>query len=70
MKNIEISQFQDGAFKVLTDKVAEENILHLVINSKISFDVIITPGDIKEFVFGNLFSEGFVKNKSEILIIK
>jgi FdhD protein len=70
MKKLDISRFQDGSLEPFTDQVAEENILHLVMNSKVSFDVIITPGDIKEFVFGNLYSEGFINDKSEVVSYK
>jgi FdhD protein len=51
----------------LNDKVAEERILHLSINSEVSFDVMITPGSIKEFVYGNLYSEGFIRSLNELL---
>jgi FdhD protein len=41
-----------------------------VINSEVSFDVIISPGDIKEFVFGNLFAENFIQTKDDVLAYK
>ena len=66
MKIIEITQFKDGLMRTLKDTVAEESILHLVINSKITFDVIISPSDIKEFVIGNLYSERFIENVGEV----
>ena len=47
--------------------MAEECVLHLDINSEVSFDVIFSPEDIKDFVYGNLYTEGFIKNKDEIL---
>jgi FdhD protein len=70
MKTVKIVQFKTGKLAEITDMVAEEYLLHLLINSEVSFDVIITPSDIKEFVYGNLFSEGFIKQKDEILTYK
>ena len=66
MKKLDIYQFRDGELLPFEDLVAEEAILHLEINSDTSFDVMITPNDIKEFVYGNLYSEGFIRDKSEI----
>ena len=70
MKTIAISQFKNGSIKSIEDNVAEENILHLVINSEVSFDVIISPSDIKEFVYGNLYTEGFISDKEDVLAYK
>ena len=67
MKKIEIIQFKHNSLSTKEDLVAEECILHLDINSEVSFDVIFTPEDIKDFVYGNLFTEGFIKDKEEIL---
>lgn len=70
MKKISISQFKNGSIKHIEDNIAEENVLHLVINSEVSFDVIISPNDIKEFVYGNLFTEGFISEKADVLTYK
>jgi FdhD protein len=70
MKTVKISQFRTGKLAETTDLVAEEYILHLSINTEISFDVIVTPSDIKEFVYGNLYSEGFIKQKDDIISYK
>jgi FdhD protein len=66
MKKIRINQFKNGKMSELQDNIAEENILHLEINSDVSFDVVISPDDIMEFVYGNLFSEGFIQDKGEV----
>lgn len=66
MKKISIHQFKDGNINEINDFIAEEKILHLVINSDVSFDVVISPVDIKEFVYGNLYSEGFIREKNEV----
>jgi len=70
MKKHSIKQYKDGKLISMEDTIAQENILHLVINSDISFDVIISPNDIKDFVYGNLFTEGFIHEKSEVTSYK
>ena len=67
MKKVSITQFKNGSFNIIDDNVAEEKILHLEINSEINFDVIITPEDIEPFVYGNLYSEGFIKSPKDVL---
>lgn len=66
MKDTKIAQYKDG-LKSLDFKIAEEAILHVEIND-ISFDAIITPLEIKEFVYGNLLSEGFIKKVGDIKV--
>jgi len=65
MKTVEVSEYRDGMQKK-SFKIAEEAVLHVEIND-MSFDVIISPHEIREFVYGNLLSEGFIKKESEIL---
>lgn len=67
MKKKQIVQFKDDEFHNIDDLVAEECILHLDINSEVSFDVIFTPDNIKNFVYGNLFTEGFISSIDEVL---
>lgn len=67
MKKIEIVQFKDQIMNNIEDTVAEECILNLKINSEISFDVIVSPEMIKEFVYGNLYTEGFIRAKEDIV---
>ncbi len=64
MKNVDIIEFKDGLHPD-TLKIAEEAILHVEIN-EMSYDVIISPFEIKEFVYGNLLSEGFIKNIEDV----
>ena len=66
MKKLDIIQYKNDSLHPIKDMVAEERILHVEINSEVTFDVIITPEDIKEFVYGNLFNEGFIKSIDEI----
>jgi FdhD protein len=66
MKKKEIVQYKDDEFRNIEDLVADERILHLDINSEVSFDVIFTPENIKDFVYGNLFTEGFISTIDEV----
>jgi FdhD protein len=66
MKKVDIIQVKEGIAASVDDVVADECILHLEINSEVSFDVIFTPEDIKDFVYGNLFTEGFIQSKDEV----
>ena len=67
MKNVKIWKFKEGQLHSIADPVAEERSLHVQLEPEVAFDVIITPEDIKEFVIGNLFSEGFIRSKTELL---
>lgn len=66
MKKVGIKRWRDGSLEELDDIVAEETFLHLEIDDKIGFDTIVSPHDIKDFVYGNLFAEGFVDSPSEV----
>jgi FdhD protein len=50
----------------LKDLLACESILELELNSKLTFEVVITPEKVQEFVYGYLYSEGFIKTLEEI----
>lgn len=73
MKQINIKQFKDGELKSIEDLVAEEAIAHIELNDEVSFDTIISPvspdegSDIKSYVYGNLFTEGFIRSPDEVL---
>lgn len=66
MKEIKIKRWREGDVEELDDIVAEETFLHLEINEKIGFDTIISPHSIKDFVYGNLFAEGFIDSPSDV----
>ncbi|MFQ5892482.1 MAG: formate dehydrogenase accessory sulfurtransferase FdhD, partial [Candidatus Methanofastidiosia archaeon] len=66
MKNLEVLEYKNQSLIEREVLVAEECILHFEIEH-LSFDMIISPSDIKSFVYGNLFSEGFIKSKKEVL---
>jgi FdhD protein len=68
MKKVDITEYKESLHKSSL-KIAEESILHVQIN-EMGFDVIISPYEIKEFVYGNLLSEGFMKNSNEITSYK
>jgi FdhD protein len=64
MKKVDIVEYKGGQRKSQLN-IAQESILHVQIND-MGFDVIISPSEIKEFVYGNLLSEGFIKKSGEI----
>ncbi|HKZ59312.1 MAG TPA: formate dehydrogenase accessory sulfurtransferase FdhD [Candidatus Thermoplasmatota archaeon] len=47
-------------------ELAEEAMLHVEINETASFDVVVTPQHIREFVVGYLICEGYAADASEI----
>lgn len=64
MKSVNATEYKDGLHP-RSLKIAEEAILHVEIN-EMSYDVIISPSEIKEFIFGNLMSEGFIKDIKDV----
>jgi FdhD protein len=64
MKDVDVTEYKEGKNHI-TLKIAEESILHVQIN-EMGYDVIISPNEIKEFVYGNLLSEGFIKRMSDV----
>ncbi len=64
MKKVDITEYRDGLHSTSL-RIAEEAILHVEIN-EMSFDVIISPSEIKEFIYGNLLSEGFIKGLKDV----
>ncbi|UCD91755.1 MAG: formate dehydrogenase accessory sulfurtransferase FdhD [Methanobacteriota archaeon] len=67
MKRMKILRWQEGDLTELSDKIAEGCFLHLELNDGIGFDTMISPEQVKEFVYGNLFSEGFIKKEKDVL---
>lgn len=59
-------RWKRGCLEAVEDLLAEEGLLNVIINKKIGFKTVITPENIKEFVYGNLFSEGLIKVVTEI----
>jgi len=66
MSRLRIVRWIGGKFEKVDDLVADEAFLHLEMNST-AVDTLITPEQIKEFVYGNLFSEGFIAKPEEVL---
>jgi FdhD protein len=64
MKDVDITEYKDGLHPISL-KIAEEAVLHVEIND-MSYDVIISPSRITEFVYGNLLSEGFIKDIGDV----
>jgi FdhD protein len=67
MKRLKILRWRDGSLSELDDKIAEGSFLHVELNDGVGFDTMISPEQVKEFVYGNLFSEGFIKTVEEVL---
>jgi len=51
-------------------ELAEEAMLHVEINETASFDVVVTPDHLKEFVYGYLLCEGYITDPQEITRFK
>jgi len=51
-------------------ELAEEAMLHVEINETASFDVVVTPRNLKEFVVGYLLCEGYIASPKEITAFK
>lgn len=66
MKKMKIHKYRDGSLTEVSDKIAEGSFLHLEINGGIGFDTMISPEQIKEFIYGNLYSEGFIANADDV----
>jgi FdhD protein len=67
MKRIRMLRWEKGDLKTFTDVVAPESLLHVNLADGVSFDTIVTPDSVREFVYGNLFSEGIIKRKEDII---
>lgn len=65
LKKVDIIEFKSGLYRTSLN-IAEEAIIHVQIN-EISYDVVTSPSEIKEFVYGNLLSEGFIKNLDDVI---
>jgi FdhD protein len=65
MKNVDVIEYKNGLHKTKLN-IAEEAILHVQIN-EMGYDVIISPSEIREFVYGNLLSEGFIKSPHDVI---
>jgi len=47
--------------------VAEERMVRVEISNEDGFDAVVSPGEIKFFIYGHLFTEGYVEGIDEIL---
>ncbi len=66
MTKLRIHRWSGDRFESLDDIVAEEAFLHLEVDST-AIDTLITPEQVKEFVYGNLFSEGLISRQEDVL---
>lgn len=62
-----ILRFDQGAFAPdPAAELAEEAMLHVEINKVASFDVVVTPTHLREFVVGYLLCEGYIARASDV----
>jgi FdhD protein len=66
-----IIRYEHGVFSQdPAAELAEEAMLHVEINEVASFDVVVTPRSLKEFVVGYLLCEGYIADPKEITKLK
>lgn len=70
MRSIQIKRFSKNEFEDVEDKVARESMMKVEINDTITFEVVLSPNDIDEFIIGHLFTEGYIKDRSEVNSVK
>jgi len=66
MKRIGIIRYENGEGAPTPDTLAEELILHVDLGQDIGFDTVISPGMLREFLVGNLFSEGLIRSPDHL----
>ncbi len=66
MGKVRIARWTGGKLEEVDDVVADETFLHLEVDST-AIDTLITPEQVKEFVYGNLYSEGLISGKEDVL---
>ncbi len=59
-------RYRNGSTETVEDTLAEERMLNVEIQEGLSFDTIISPGDIRFFVYGHMYTEGFVRIVDEL----
>lgn len=65
-KLLEIKQFKQDKYEFKTDVIIREQELTIFINGERLTSLAALPDNIPELAWGYLFSEGLIKNKSEI----
>ncbi|MBM4248197.1 MAG: hypothetical protein FJ149_01920 [Euryarchaeota archaeon] len=66
MKRLQIRRYERGRETLLRDHLAEELVLHVDLGEGVGFDTVISPGMLREFVYGNLRSEGLIASAADI----
>lgn len=66
METLKILRWKDGEIAEVEDGIAQEAFLHLSIDERIKFDVVITPEKIRPFALGHLVAEGFISSLAEV----
>jgi len=66
MKRLRITRYRDGRPSEAPDTLAEELVLHVDLGNDIGFDTVISPGMLREFLVGNLLSEGLIRSPDDL----
>lgn len=66
MKRLGTMRFRDGTLLRAPDELAEELVLHVDMGVDVGFDTVISPGMLREFVYGNLRSEGIISSPDDL----
>jgi len=66
LKRLTIRRCQDGVWERTADRLAEEMVLHVELGGELGFDTVISPSMVREFVYGNLFSEGIISRPEDV----
>ncbi len=69
VEELKIDRYKNGEYKKVTDHLAAECLLQLSINTDLTLNMVLTPEKIRPFIYGHLFSKGFIKSSDEILEI-
>ncbi len=66
MRTVRVSRYEEGAVREDTDVVAEEFQVSVLSNGRELFSEVMTPGEVKEFVYGRLFCVGLIGEKGDV----
>ena len=67
MRRIQIARFREGQFDEVEDWVGEEGLVSVEIAPRGGFSAVMTPHQVREFVYGHLLSEGLIRVREDVL---
>ena len=65
-EKVKIVRWQNGRAETREDLAAGESLLRVRINDERELSFAITPEELREFVYGNLLAEGWIKSLDEV----